>query len=65
MTKVSGKKPKFAVDDRVRSRITGRLGIVRSLYGTAPRVEWDDEPVPAGQEPKVHLPGDLDKDTGE
>lgn len=62
---MSEKKPKFAKDDRVKSRITGRLGIVRSMYGTAPRVEWDDEPVPPGKEPKVYLPGDLDKDTGE
>ena len=58
-------KLKFAKDDRVRSRITGKLGIVRSMYGTSPRVEWDDEPVPAGSEPKVYLAGDLDKDTGE
>lgn len=59
MTKT--KKLKLAVGDRVKSRITNRLGTVRSLYGTSPRVEWDDEPVPPGKEPKVSLAVDLDR----
>jgi len=59
------KKLKLVVGDRVKSKITNRLGTVRSLYGTSPRVEWDDEPVPAGKEPKVYLAADLDRITEE
>lgn len=60
---VREKKPRLVVGDRVKSRITGRDGTVRSLYGTSPRVEWDDEPVPTGKEPKVYLTADLDRIT--